>query len=196
MEYDLESQLENGLTWLAFVFLGTGVAMGALAFEVRITGNVGALFLASGLPLAVGALFLYLRSLFDDKLIIEGDQLISVRKKGEQSRELSRAPKSSLLEASMNQPSEHRKTASVKLLLDSGQLLEVSFPERAPAEALVTELGVPLRSELSDDVSVTRQQGKPTLRAKNNWEWFFRLFLACVFLVGYLFLTYKILHVK
>lgn len=196
MEYDLESSLENGLTWLAFVFLGTGVAMCSLAFEVRITGNYPALFLASGLPLAVGALVLYLRSLFDDKLVVEGDQLISVRKRGDQTRELSRAPKSSLIEATMNQPGETRKSATVKLLLESGQLLEINFPERAPAEALVAELGVALRSDLSDDVSVTRHQGKPTLRPKNNWEWFLRLVLGLIFLVVYLVITYKILHTR
>lgn len=62
MEIDLESSLENRLNWLAFVFLGTGVAMGAMAFEVRTVGNTGALLLAAALPLAVGIVFLYLRS--------------------------------------------------------------------------------------------------------------------------------------
>jgi hypothetical protein len=40
----------------------------------------------------------------------------------------------------MNQPSEHRKTTSLVLLLDSGRLLELNFPERSQAEALVTGL--------------------------------------------------------
>lgn len=126
--------------------------------------------------------------------MLEGDGLITVRRKGEQSRELCRDSRSDLIEASMNQPSETRQTATVKLLLNSGKVLELNFPERGPAEALLADLGVPLRSDLSDDVSVTRVQGKPTFRAKNQLEWFLRLFLGLVFLIVYLVVTLKILH--
>ena len=196
MDYDLESPLENRLNWLSFLFLGTGVAMGSLAFEVHVTGNQGLLFVSAGLPLAVGILFLYLRSTFEDRLLVEGDQLVTVRKKGEQSRELGRVAKSSVLEASMNQPSEHRKTTSLVLLLQSGQLLEINFPERSQAEAMLADLGVTPRADLSDDVSVTRRQGQPTLRAKTKLDWFGRLFFGLIFLSGYLVLTLKILSIK
>lgn len=198
MEYDLESPLENRINWLSFLFLGTGVAMGSLAFEWRTTGNTGLLFVSAGLPLAVGILFMYLRSLFEDRLLVEGDQLISLRKRGGQTRELSRVPRSSVIEASMNPPSEHRKSTSVVLLLDSGKLLEVNFGdgERGQAEALLADLGITPRADLSDDVSVTRRQGQPTLRGKTKWDWFGRLFFGLIFLVGYIVLTLKILAVK
>jgi hypothetical protein len=64
--------------------------MGTMAFNWRTTGNTGALFLAAGLPFGVGILFIYLRSLFEDRLRVEGDQLICVRTRAGQTRELSR----------------------------------------------------------------------------------------------------------
>jgi len=196
MDYDLESPLENRLNWLSLIFLGTGLAMGALSMSWHTTGNTAVLFMAAGLPLAVGILFIYLRSLFEDKLRVEGDQLISVRTRSGQTRELSRVPKASVVEAVMSQPTEHRKTITLVLLLESGQLLELNCPERSQAEALVAELGVTPRTDLNDDVSVTRKQGRPTLRAKNNFDWAVRFGLALVFLVVYLGITLRLLAVK
>ena len=196
MEYDLESPLENRLNWLSLIFLGTGVAMGSLSMSWRTTGNTAVLFMAAGLPLAVGILFMYLRSLFEDRLKVEGDQLISTRTRAGQTSELGRAPKASVIEAVMSQPSEHRKTTTLVLLLESGQLLELNCPERSQAEALVADLDVPLRTDLNDDVSVTRKQGCPTLRAKNNFDWAVRFGVGLIFLVLYLVMTIKLLGVK
>jgi hypothetical protein len=50
-----------------------------------------------------------------------------------------------------------------------------------------------VRAELSDDVSVTRKQGKPTLRAKSNLDWMMRFGLGLVFLVVYVAITLKLL---
>ena len=87
--------------------------------------------------------------------------------------------------------------ASTARPLDGVRILDFTRVLAGPlSTALLADLGVTPRADLSDDVSVTRHQGQPTLRAKTKLDWLGRLFFGLVFLVGYLALTLKILSIK
>ena len=112
MEYNLESPLEKRLTLLATLILIGGGSMGALAFETRV-GNPAPLFGVSVLLVAVAMALLYARSLFEDRLRLDADSLVVVRRHGESLRELSHWKRSEVCEASLSKLSTTPSTTPV-----------------------------------------------------------------------------------
>jgi len=190
MEYNLESPLEKRLTLLATLILVGGVSMGAMAFETKV-GHPAPLFGVSVLLVGLAVGLLYLRGLFEDRLRVDADSLVMVRRRGERVRELGRWKRSEVCEASLSKVES--KTTTLMLLLSSGALLELTCPERAEAEALVQELGANLRQDLSDDVAVTRAAGKVTLRAKTTGDWVVPGVVGLVLFVGFIYVSVKLL---
>ena len=190
MEYNLESPLEKRLTLLATLILVAGASMGALAFETKV-GNPAPLFGVSVLLVVLAAALLQARSRFEDRLRVDADCLVMVRRRGESVRELCQWKRSDVCESSLSK--EGGKTTTLMLLLSSGSLLELSCPERVEAEGLIQELGIPLRQDLSDDVAVKRASGKVTLRAKTTADWVVPAVIGLILLVGLIFVDVKLL---